>query len=174
MDDGADDPRPMQHLWSPWRMEYIRTATEADAPDCIFCELPKADDAASHVLARTEHGYVILNAFPYNPGHLMVAPWRHTGAFEELSALEHADLVELLRRAITALREEMEPHGFNVGMNVGKVAGAGFPGHLHWHVVPRWNGDTNFMPITGQTRVLPELLDETWSRLAPRFAGSGS
>jgi ATP adenylyltransferase len=162
----------MHHLWSPWRMEYIRTATEVDAPACIFCELPQGDDAASHVLTRGEHGFVILNAYPYNPGHLMVAPWRHVGDFEALATDEHLELVELLRRSIAALREEMEPHGFNVGMNVGKVAGAGFPGHLHWHVVPRWNGDTNFMPITGQTRVLPELLEETWRRLAPRFGSS--
>jgi len=161
----------MQHLWSPWRMEYIRTATEVDAPACIFCELPTREDDEAHVLLRGEHGFVILNAYPYNPGHLMVAPWRHTGEFENLTVEEHAGLMDLQRRAIVALREEMEPHGFNIGMNVGKVADAGFPGHLHWHVVPRWTGDTNFMPIVGQTRVLPELLDETYRRLRPRFAG---
>ncbi|MEX2275496.1 MAG: HIT domain-containing protein [Actinomycetota bacterium] len=150
-------------------MEYIRTATEVDAPGCIFCDLPVKGDDEAHVLARGEHGFVILNAYPYNPGHLMVAPWRHTGEFHELTVREHTGLMELQRRAVVALREEMEPHGFNIGMNVGKVAGAGFPGHLHWHVVPRWTGDTNFMPIIGQTRVLPELLDETYRRLKPRM-----
>ena len=152
-------------------MEYIRTATEADADECIFCSLPAAgDDEAAHVLRRGELAFVVLNAFPYNPGHLMVAPLRHTGDFEDLTAEEADELTRLQRTSIRALREEMAPHGFNVGMNIGKVAGAGFPGHLHWHIVPRWNGDTNFMPVVGQTRVLPELLDETYRRLRPRFA----
>jgi ATP adenylyltransferase len=152
-------------------MEYIRTATEADADECIFCTLPAAgDDEAAHVLRRGELAFVVLNAFPYNPGHLMVAPLRHTGDFEDLTADEADELTRLQRKSIRALREEMAPHGFNVGMNIGKIAGAGFPGHLHWHIVPRWNGDTNFMPVVGQTRVLPELLDETYRRLRPRFA----
>jgi ATP adenylyltransferase len=151
-------------------MEYIQTATEADADECIFCSLPASeDDEAGHVLARTALAFVVLNAFPYNPGHLMVAPLRHTGDFEDVSDDEHADLAGLLRASTRVLREEMEPHGFNVGMNIGRIAGAGFPGHVHWHVVPRWTGDTNFMPITGQTRVLPELLSETYRRLKPRF-----
>ena len=152
-------------------MEYIRTATEVDADDCIFCSLPAAgDDEAAHVLRRGELVFVVLNAFPYNPGHLMVAPLRHTGDFEDMTAEEADELTRLQRISIRALREEMAPHGFNVGMNIGKVAGAGFPGHLHWHIVPRWDGDTNFMPVTGQTRVLPELLDETYRKLRPRFA----
>lgn len=152
-------------------MEYIRTATEVDAGECIFCSLPAAgDDEAAHVLRRGELAFVVLNAFPYNPGHLMVAPLRHTGDFEDLTEEESDELTLLQRIAMRALREEMAPHGFNVGMNIGKVAGAGFPGHLHWHIVPRWNGDTNFMPITGQTRVLPELLDETFRKLKPRFS----
>ena len=151
-------------------MEYIRTATEADAHDCIFCSLPATgDDEAAHVLRRGELAFVVLNAYPYNPGHLMVAPLRHTGDFEDLTAEEADELTRLQRISMRALREEMAPHGFNVGMNIGKVAGAGFPGHLHWHIVPRWNGDTNFMPVTGQTRVLPELLDETYRKLRPRF-----
>jgi ATP adenylyltransferase len=151
-------------------MEYIQTATEADADECIFCSLPESGDDDAHVLARTELAFAVLNAYPYNPGHLMVAPLRHTGDFEDLRDDEHADLTSLLRASMRALREEMAPHGFNVGMNIGRIAGAGFPGHLHWHVVPRWSGDTNFMPVTGQTRVLPELLSETYRKLKPRFS----
>jgi ATP adenylyltransferase len=159
----------VDRLWSPWRMEYIEAA-KAGAEGCIFDELPaKGDDEAALILARGEHGFVVMNTFPYNPGHLMVAPFRHTGDFGDLRVEELADLDRLLQGSIRALREEMEPHGFNVGMNIGRVAGAGFPDHLHWHVVPRWNGDTNFMPVVGQTRVLPELLEETYRKLAPRF-----
>ena len=161
----------MDRLWSPWRMEYIQAAKEGEGEGCIFCDLPaKGDDAATHILARGEHGFVLLNAFPYNPGHVMVAPFRHSGDLEGLSDEESLDLDRLLRRAMTALREGMEPHGFNVGMNLGRVAGAGIPDYLHWHVVPRWTGDTNFMPVVGKTRVLPELLEETYRRLARRFA----
>ncbi len=161
----------MEHLWTPWRMEYIRSAK--DEPEgCIFCELPaKGDDEATHIVRRGTLGFVMLNAFPYNPGHLMVAPFRHTGDVESLDANELLDLGRLVQESLKALREEMEPDGFNVGMNIGRVAGAGIPDHLHWHVIPRWNGDTNFMPVIGQTRVLPELLEETQRRLAPRFAG---
>ncbi len=162
----------MDRIWSPWRMEYIRAASEpAQTYGCIFCDLPaKGDDVAVHILARGERAFAVLNTFPYNPGHLMVAPYRHTG---ELGALEESELLDadrLLQRSIAALQAEMSPHGFNVGMNLGRVAGAGIPGHLHWHVVPRWEGDTNFMPVIGQTRVLPELLEETYRKLAPRFS----
>lgn len=161
----------MDRLWSPWRMEYIQGAEDGGDEGCIFCDLPAGgDDAAAHILARGESGFVVLNKFPYNPGHLMVAPLRHTGDPEAMDDDETLDLGRLLKRAIAALREEMAPHGFNVGMNLGRVAGAGIPDHLHWHVVPRWTGDTNFMPAIGQTRVLPELLEETYRRLAPRFA----
>jgi ATP adenylyltransferase len=152
-------------------MEYIQAAEEGEDEGCIFCELPAlVDDAAAYILFRGETGFVLLNKFPYNPGHLMAAPFRHTGDPESLTDEETLDLGRLLQRAIAALREEMAPHGFNIGMNLGRVAGAGIPGHLHWHVVPRWNGDTNFMPVIGQTRVLPELLDETYGKLAPRFS----
>jgi ATP adenylyltransferase len=154
-------------------MDYIRAAAEdesAEAEGCIFCALPaRGDDEAAHVLARDALAFVVLNAYPYNPGHLMVAPHRHVGDFEALTPDEHASLSAFLASAVRVLREEMSPHGFNVGMNVGRVAGAGFPGHLHWHVVPRWNGDTNFMPVTGGTRVLPELVEDTDRRLRPRF-----
>ncbi|HEX9717027.1 MAG TPA: HIT domain-containing protein [Actinomycetota bacterium] len=160
----------MDRLWSPWRMEYIEAA-KAEPEGCVFCDLPaKGDDAATYILRRGEHGFVLLNSFPYNPGHVMVAPFRHTGDLEGLDPVELLDLDRLMQDSIRALREEMAPHGFNVGMNLGRVAGAGIPDHLHWHVVPRWGGDTNFMPVVGQTRVLPELLDETYRRLAPRLA----
>ena len=120
-------------------------------------------------MAREGHAFALLNAYPYNPGHLMVAPYRHVGDFEDLAGAEMADVDRLLQRAVRAMREEMRPDGYNVGMNLGRVAGAGFPGHVHWHVVPRWNGDTNFMPVVGHTRVLPESLDDTYRKLKPRF-----
>lgn len=150
-------------------MEYIQAA-KGEPEGCVFCELPeKDDDEQVRILKRGERGFVILNSYPYNPGHVMVAPFRHTGDLESLDAEEQLELGGLLQDAVRALREEMEPHGFNVGMNLGRIAGAGIPDHLHWHVVPRWSGDTNFMPIVGQTRILPELLDETYRRLRPRF-----
>ena len=156
-------------------MEYIRTATEADADECIFCSLPAAgDDEAAHVLRRGELAFVVLNAFPYNPGHLMVAPLRHTGDFEDLAAEEADELTGLQRTSMRALREEMAPHGFNVGMNIGKVAGAGFPGHLHWHIVPRWNGDTNFMPVFADTRVIVQSLDALYDLLREELTSARS
>ena len=161
----------MERLWTPWRMEYIQAAKEEEEEGgCIFCELPsEPDDEASRIVARAELAFVLLNRFPYNPGHLLVAPYRHVGELGELTTEESAALHELLARSVDALRDEMEPHGFNIGMNLGRVAGAGIPDHVHWHVVPRWGGDSNFMPVIGQTKVLPELLEETRRRLAPRF-----
>ncbi len=164
----------MERLWTPWRMEYIRAATKEEHVGCIFCDLPReGDDQRARILRRGRLGFVILNAFPYNPGHLMVAPYRHVGDPEDLADAELLELGHLLKEATRALREEMEPHGFNIGMNLGRAAGAGIPDHLHWHVVPRWSGDANFMPVIGQTKVLPELLEETYRRLAPRFAEQG-
>jgi ATP adenylyltransferase len=160
----------VDRIWSPWRMAYIE-APKDDGEGCIFCDLPASgDDAKAHIVARAERAFAILNSFPYNPGHLMVAPFRHTDELGSLDEAERRDVDDLLDRSTDALGAEMSPDGFNLGMNLGRVAGAGILGHLHWHVVPRWNGDTNFMPVVGQTRVLPELLDETYRRLAPRFA----
>ena len=155
-------------------MEYIQAAKDAaDDEGCIFCDLPaEDDDERTKILARGELAFVILNSFPYNPAHLMVAPFRHVGEFGALEAAELAEIDALVAQSIWVLDQEMQPHGYNLGMNLGRVAGAGIPGHVHWHVVPRWNGDTNFMPVVGQTRVLPELLDETVARLRPRFAES--
>jgi ATP adenylyltransferase len=164
----------VERIWSPWRMAYIQAAKEqGEGASCIFCDLPaEGDDVRTMILVRGELAFVIVNSFPYNPGHLMVAPFRHVGAFTSLDAAELADVDALMARSIRALEQEMEPHGYNLGMNLGRVAGAGLPDHVHWHLVPRWNGDTNFMPVVGQTRVLPELLEETYARLRPRFEGA--
>jgi ATP adenylyltransferase len=160
----------MERLWSPWRMEYIlANKDEPEDAECVFCRIQRGEES-ERVLARSDLGYVVLNKFPYNPGHLMVVPTRHVGDLEDLDDEESLDLQRLLRRAVKALREELAPHGYNIGLNLGRIAGAGMPDHLHWHVVPRWSGDTNFMPVVGQTRVMPELLAETSRRLAPRFA----
>jgi ATP adenylyltransferase len=157
----------MERLWSPWRMEYIESA-RADANDqgCPFCALADGDE---RTLARTEHAFVTLAKYPYNPGHLLILPTRHTGDLEDVTPPEHAAIAILLQRSIRALRSTSDPGGFNVGLNLGRTAGAGIPDHLHWHVVPRWGGDTNFMPVVGQTRVLPQLLEDTFAKLKPAF-----
>ena len=155
-------------------MEYIRAPHDDEDQGCIFCDKPaQGDDEATYILARGGWAFVVLNRFPYNPGHVMVAPFRHVGDLDELTEDETADIHRLLARSVRVLKEVERPHGFNVGMNLGRVAGAGIPDHLHWHLVPRWNGDTNFMPVLGQTRVLPELLAETYARLTPAFGSPG-
>lgn len=151
-------------------MEYLREGASAGADEgCVFC-LIRDGFEAQRVLVRTELAFVVLNKFPYNPGHVLVVPARHVGDLEALTEEENADLQSLLQRSVRALREESEPQGFNIGMNLGHSGGAGIPDHLHWHVVPRWSGDTNFMTVVGKTRVLPELLADTHRRLAPRFS----
>ena len=153
----------MEQLWAPWRMEYINSAREGEGQGCIFCEKPKEDDdEKNYILARTDLSFGILNAYPYNSGHLMVAPFRHEGELENLKEDELLDAQLLIQRCIKALKEAMQPDGFNLGMNLGQVAGAGIPDHLHWHVVPRWSGDTNFMPAVGGTKVLPQSLSDTY------------
>jgi ATP adenylyltransferase len=160
----------VERLWSPWRAEYIQRSHD-DPEECLFCALPaKGDDEAAMILHRGERAFVTMNAFPYNPGHVMVAPFRHVGDLEQLQDDELLDTGRLLQAAVRALREEMSPDGYNLGMNLGRVAGAGIPDHLHWHVVPRWNGDTNFMPVVGETRVLPESLEDTYRKLRARFS----
>ena len=157
----------MERLWAPWRMEYIRT-TGGDDEGCFLCEKPQEDDPErALVLLADGDGLVMLNAYPYNPGHLLVAPRRHVAELEDLSPDELAAVGTLLQRAVAALRTAIGPNGFNLGMNLGRIAGAGLPDHLHWHVVPRWSGDTNFMPIVGETRVLPEMLVDTYAKLKP-------
>lgn len=161
----------MERLWSPWRMEYIESAKDGAPEGCVFCALLEdgGEEAEQRVLRRDELGFVTLAKYPYNPGHLLVLPVRHTGEIEDLTVDESTTLARLLQRSVRALREQAQPQGFNIGLNLGRIAGAGIPEHLHWHVVPRWSGDTNFMPVVGQTRVLPELLEETYAKLAPRF-----
>jgi len=158
------------YLWSPWRIDYIKGPHDDAA--CIFCDklaAPRSEDPSNLILARGELAFAMLNAYPYNPGHIMVAPTRHTGDLESLAREELADADRLMQESLRVLREAEAPHGFNIGMNLSRSAGAGIPDHLHWHVVPRWNGDTNFISIVGETRVLPELLAETYARLQPLF-----
>ena len=161
----------MERLWSPWRSRYV-TSGEADE-GCFLCVRIAGDeggDAEAGILYRGEAVFVILNAFPYNSGHLMVAPARHVGEPEELGAPERRELTDVTFSAVGVMRTALKPHGFNIGMNLGRVAGAGVPGHLHVHVVPRWGGDTNFMPVIGDTKVMPETLDQTYAKLREGFA----
>lgn len=151
-------------LWSPWRMPYIEKAAKPGG--CLFCKVKRSrNDRSNLVLARREHAYLMLNRFPYNPAHLMVAVARHVARFADLVPGERRDLLDLTGLAERALANEYAPHGMNYGVNVGQVAGAGYPGHLHLHLVPRWGGDTNFMPTIAETKVLPESLLRSWSRL---------
>ena len=155
----------MERLWAVWRAEYVKVAAREDV-ECIFCELPKrGEDRESLILTRGERAFVLLNRFPYNPGHLMVAPYRHVPSLEDLTPEEALELWELTVKSMRALRKAFSPHGFNVGVNVGRVAGAGFEGHVHVHVVPRWNGDTNFMPVVANTKVISESLERVYEEL---------
>ena len=158
----------MDRLWSPWRMEYMSVAGKAEG--CIFCDhLNENDDVAANILYRGAACFVILNAFPYNTGHLMVAPLRHVADVSDLNEEESRELFGLTRRSVEIIRDAMKPDGFNTGMNLGSAGGAGVPGHLHMHVVPRWQGDTNFMSVVGDTKVLPEMLTDTATKLRPGF-----
>jgi ATP adenylyltransferase len=147
-------------LWAPWRIEYITGPKDGE---CIFCAAAAAthDDPAHAPVDRTEHCLTILNAYPYAPGHVMVAPVRHIAALEDLTGDEMLETMQLARRSILAIRKAMTPDGFNVGLNLGTVAGAGFADHVHLHVVPRWEGDTSFMPVIAGTRVISQALDDT-------------
>jgi ATP adenylyltransferase len=160
----------LNRLWAPWRMTYV--GGTGPAPGCIFCLAPDAgDDRRVLLLARGERAFLILNAYPYTPGHLMAVLNRHVGRLGDATDDEMTAMLGLVRRATEALREEYRADGFNVGLNEGRAAGAGVDGHLHMHVVPRWNGDSNFMPVIGETRVLPESLEATYDRLKGRLVG---
>jgi ATP adenylyltransferase len=149
-------------------MEYVSGASDSD--ECIFCgRLAEDDDGTTGILYRGPKAFVILNAFPYNPGHLMVAPNRHVGDITELEPDERAEVMEVTSESVAIVRDALGPDGFNIGVNLGRVAGAGIPGHCHVHVVPRWAGDTNFMPVVGQTKVLSEMLADTDLKLRPAF-----
>ena len=154
-------------------MAYVTGSKRSSG--CVFCIPPqpdRAEDEQRHIVYRGEHAFIILNLYPYNPGHLLIAPYRHTADLESLTAGERGELMALAQRALRALRTDTGPHGYNMGMNLGSVGGAGIVDHLHLHLVPRWEGDTNFMPVIGGTKVLPELLTATAARLRERLAES--
>jgi ATP adenylyltransferase len=157
----------MDYLWTPWRYAYIATAGKHDGrPDgCIFCELPKLPDADAMIVHRGEHCFVILNSFPYTSGHVMVVPFAHVDQLQKLPEAAAQEMMALSQKMEGVLRQVYTPDGINLGMNVGRAAGAGVAGHIHMHVLPRWFGDTNFMTVTGESRVLPESLEQTYERL---------
>lgn len=167
----------LKRLWAPWRLEYIldskkkaARSNSSRAKSCVFCSVQKGKPNSSNlVLYRGESSYVIMNKFPYVNGHLMVIPNRHSADFTKLSVEEHVEMTNLISKSIAALRKIYEPHGFNVGMNLGRAAGAGIEEHLHYHIVPRWDGDHNFMPVLGETRVMQEYVKKTYERLRPLF-----
>jgi len=158
----------MERLWSPWRLDYVKGGAGRSGGDCVFCAA-LAEAGVSPIVARADTCFVIVNLYPYNNGHVMVVPNRHIGSLAEASAAELGDLMTMAQRAEIALGEAYRPHGLNVGINLGRPAGAGIPGHLHLHVVPRWDGDTNFMTVVGATRVVPETPPQTLERLVPIF-----
>ena len=157
----------MEQLWAPWRMAYIASAKPpVDADPCFLCEgLAAQEDRRNYILLRTALSVVVLNRFPYNNGHLLVAPRAHKGSLVELDARELLDTMETLQRMLRLLDRSLHPDGSNIGLNLGRVAGAGLPGHLHWHIVPRWAGDTNFMPVLTDTKVLSQSLDALYELL---------
>jgi len=164
-------PDELDRLWTPHRMAYITGAEKPsggyDEPaGCPFCRAPEAPAETSLVVARGETVFAVLNLYPYNPGHLMVCPYRHVADYTDLDPVETVEVAEFTQSAMRVVRAVSSPHGFNLGMNQGSVAGAGIAAHLHQHVVPRWGGDTNFMPVIGRTKVLPQLLDDTRDLLA--------
>ena len=158
----------MDHLWTPWRFHYLSSSRQE--ANCIFCLLSSEDDnRQSFILLRQEHTFLVLNRFPYTTGHLMVVPHRHVATLTDTSAPELSEIMTLARQCEEVLREVYQPDGFNMGFNVGKSAGAGVAGHLHLHIVPRWEGDANFVSVIGQSRVIPEDLETTYDKLAPHF-----
>jgi len=156
----------MDQLWAPWRMAYVSTNKPDPAGSCFVCSArDRENDRENLLVRRTGHSLVFLNRFPYNNGHLLIAPRAHKARLEEFSTEEMVDVHETLRQSISQLETLMKPNGFNVGLNLGAAAGAGLPGHLHWHIVPRWNGDTNFMPVISDVRVIVQSLDSLYQLL---------
>ncbi len=153
----------MKQLWAPWRIQYIRSPKH---DGCIFCDFPKENrDRERLILYRGKHSFIIMNNYPYNPGHIMIAPYRHVGKWEDLNDEELLEIMKLSQLAVKAIKRVMNPDGFNMGVNLGRVAGAGIDDHVHLHIVPRWNGDTNFMPVVADTKVIPESLQEAYDGL---------
>jgi ATP adenylyltransferase len=157
----------MKYVWAPWRIGYIR----APKPEgCILCDKPKQDtDAENYILYRGRLNFVMLNAYPYNPGHLLVAPYRHAAGLTELNEKERNEHYQLVSRGIEVLKKAFNPAGYNIGSNLGKVAGAGIDDHFHSHIVPRWQGDNNFVPVLADVRVIPQSLEDTYKDLVTRF-----
>jgi ATP adenylyltransferase len=156
-----------ERLWAPWRLDYIRGPKD---DECIFCRAAESDDdEGNYVVHRGEHSFVILNAYPYNNGHVMVAPYAHEPSIEPLDDATTLEMTQLVKRSLAALRQAYRPEGFNIGINQGSAAGAGIEEHVHQHVVPRWGGDTNFMPVIGDLRVLPQALADSWRELRSVF-----
>ncbi len=159
----------MKRIWAPWRIDFILHAREKRSA-CILCELPKKGvGEESLVLKTSAHSYLVMNRYPYNAGHLMIVPMLHTKSFDGFSDDALLDIHRMIREGIKVLSKTMQPDGFNVGMNMGESGGAGIPDHLHYHIVPRWTGDTNYLPVLGETRVLPETLEDTYRRLLPNL-----
>jgi len=155
----------MERLWAPWRMEYITSVNDTD-PGCIFCDKPaERKDKKNLIVYRSKACFVMLNKFPYNNGHLMIVPYIHESEITNLSDEILLDVHKTLNHCVRALKNTLNPHGMNIGLNLGRTAGAGIDTHIHYHLVPRWNGDTNFMPIIGATKVVSEALDKTWKKL---------
>jgi ATP adenylyltransferase len=175
--DFAGEADGFGRLWTPHRMAYIKGEGKPDhdgaGDGCPFCTAPSRSDEDALIVARGRHVYAVLNLYPYNSGHLMAVPYRHVADYPELDEPETVELAQFTQRAMRVIRSVMSPHGFNLGINQGNVAGAGIAAHLHQHVVPRWGGDTNFMPIVGHTRVLPQLLADARAELAAEWAGNG-
>jgi ATP adenylyltransferase len=169
-------------LWAPWRMAYIQgESTEKEVvpenllpgadPDCFICQaVAETDLHRRHVVRKSEHCLTLLNRYPYNNGHLLVAPRRHCARLDELNGPEQCELVAEIARMVSLLEKVICPQGFNIGLNLGQVAGAGLPGHLHWHIVPRWSGDTNFMPALAAVKVIPQALDTLWEALTEELS----
>lgn len=161
----------MDRLWAPWRLAFVAAAAQEEKPACFICAGLAATDDRAHLIAlRTARSVVVLNKFPYNNGHLLVAPQAHKGRLQDLDLEEILETQQTLRHMLDVLDEVLHPDGYNIGVNLGRVAGAGLPGHLHWHIVPRWNGDTNFMPVLGETKVMAQSLEAFYDLLRARLA----
>jgi ATP adenylyltransferase len=159
----------MDYLWTPWRYAYVTTAEKTSG--CIFCDAPNAgDDAKVHIVHRGQHCYIILNIFPYTPGHVMIVPYAHLDELQKLPSPATDEMMSLLQRMERVLRTLYSPDGLNLGMNIGKAAGAGVAGHIHMHILPRWIADGNFVSVLGETRILPETLDTTYERIRTALA----
>lgn len=174
----TSDPDGFQRLWAPDRLAYIQGENRPESTEagdgCPFCRAPRETDETSLVVARGEHAYAVLNLYPYNPGHTLVCTYRHVAGYVDLTANEAHEVADLTQQTVATLTSAMAPHGFNLGMNQGSVGGAGIAAHVHQHVVPRWGGDTNFMPVVAQTKVMPQSLHDTRDLLRAAWPGDAA